>query len=142
MSHPLGTYKARVSSRFGERIHPVTKARQMHHGVDFAAPGGTPVCAPWDGIVLNQASDELNGNYLRLRHGTDVVTVYCHLDSFEPGVDRDSTVSRGQVIGYVGTTGRSTGPHLHFGVMLCGNWVDPLSVLAMDSLQEVVNGAV
>jgi len=144
MSHPLGknASRSRISSRYGERINPVNHKPQFHNGVDFAIESGTPVCAPWDAVVLNQASDELNGNYLRLRHGTDIVTVYCHLDSFEPGVDRDAIVSKGQVIGYVGTTGRSTGPHLHFGVMLCGKWVDPLPVLALDNLQEVVDGAV
>lgn len=137
MSHPLGSYKARVSSRFGERIHPITKAKQMHHGVDFAAAEGTPVVSPWDGEVLSIQSDELNGNYVRLRHGTDVVTCYCHLEHFAALMAVGDRVSAGEIIGYVGTTGRSTGPHLHFGCMVRGNWVDPLLVLAVENIYSI-----
>lgn len=129
--------RVRISSRFGERIHPITKKRQWHNGTDFAVSAGTPIYAPWDGEILNVASDELNGNYLRVRHGTDVVTVYCHLEAFAPGIASTQTVSEGTLLGYVGTSGRSTGPHLHFGVMLRGQWVDPLVCLVQDKAEEL-----
>jgi murein DD-endopeptidase MepM/ murein hydrolase activator NlpD len=129
--------RVRISSRFGERIHPVTGKRQFHNGTDFAIPEGTPVHSPWDGLILNVASDDLNGNYLRVRHGTDVVTVYCHLSAFAPDIDRDKVVAEGELLGYVGTTGRSTGPHLHFGTMIRGQWTDPLLALVRDKAEDL-----
>lgn len=129
--------RARVSSRFGVRTHPITGKRHYHTGTDFALAEGTPVFCPWPGEVLNVASDELNGNYLRIRHGADVVSVYCHLEAFAPDVSPGAQLAEGALLGFVGTTGRSTGPHLHFGVMVRGQWVDSLAAVAHDRAEDL-----
>jgi murein DD-endopeptidase MepM/ murein hydrolase activator NlpD len=122
----------RISSRFSHsRMHPVLRIRRPHHGVDYAAPSGTPVKTIGDGTVITRAYQAGGGgNYLRIKHNSVYTTVYMHLQGFAPGVVQGSRVNQGQVIGYVGSTGLSTGPHLDFRVFKNGTPVDPLKVEA------------
>lgn len=119
---------ARLSSGFGMRAHPILGFSVMHKGVDFAAPAGTPIYAAGDGVVEVAGSQGTYGNIVRIRHANGVATAYGHMNSFARGLQRGLAVKQGQVIGTVGTTGRSTGPHLHYEVLKAGHQVNPLSV--------------
>ncbi len=119
---------ARLSSTFGRRHHPILGFTTMHKGVDFAAPRGTPIMAAGRGVVVDIRWWGGYGRYIRVRHNTTYATAYAHMSGFAKGLHRGSRVSQGQVIGYVGTTGRSTGPHLHYEVLKNGIQVNPLSV--------------
>ncbi len=119
---------ARLSSGFGMRRHPVLGYSKMHKGVDFAAPRGTPIYAAGDGVIEKMGPFSSFGNYVRIRHRGDLKTAYAHLNGFKSGLRAGSRVKQGQVIGYVGTTGRSTGPHLHYEVMNSGKQVNPSSL--------------
>jgi murein DD-endopeptidase MepM/ murein hydrolase activator NlpD len=99
----------------------------MHNGVDLVAASGTPVLAASDGTVVGAAPNAGYGNWIRVDHGQNVATVYGHLSTFAPGISAGTKVQRGQVIGFVGSTGRSTGPHLHFEVINNGQAVDPMN---------------
>lgn len=99
----------------------------MHNGVDLVAPAGTPVLAAASGTVAGAAPNAGYGNWIRIEHARNVATVYGHLSAFAPGVSARVKVHRGQVIGFVGNTGRSTGPHLHFEVINNGQAVDPMT---------------
>jgi len=123
---------SRVSSHFSHgRMHPILKIRRPHHGVDYAAPAGTPVYSIGDGVVQERAFQAGGaGNYVRIKHNAVYTTVYMHLQGFGPGINRGVRVSQGQVIGYVGSTGLSTGPHLDFRVYKNGSPVDPLRIEA------------
>lgn len=117
----------RISSGFSRaRKHPVTRQVVPHHGVDYAAAAGTPVVASADGRVVSAGWDGPLGRALRIRHGSEFVTVYGHLLSFARGVRVGTQVRQNQVIGYVGSTGRATGPHLHYTVIRRGAPIDPL----------------
>ena len=116
---------ARLSSSFGRRRHPILGYRKMHTGVDFAAPRGTPILAAGSGTVERANRYGGYGNYIRIRHTDGYKTAYAHLKSFARGVRSGKYVKQDQVIGYVGTTGRSTGPHLHYEVMLHGKKINP-----------------
>ncbi|MDP2341523.1 MAG: M23 family metallopeptidase [Deltaproteobacteria bacterium] len=120
---------SRVSSRFGERFHPITGQKKQHRGVDYAAPSGTPVWATMDGVVKLKATDAAAGHHIKLRHGTTYESWYLHLDAFAPGIANETLVKRGDVIGFVGTTGASTGPHLHYEMHLGPVVLDPLDLL-------------
>ncbi len=119
---------ARISSRFGKRRHPVLGYTKMHKGLDFAAARGTPIYAAGNATVEMAGRNGSFGNYIRLRHTGVYKTAYAHLKSIARGVRVGARVKQGQVIGYVGTTGRSTGPHLHYEVHVNGRQVNPLSV--------------
>lgn len=119
---------ARLSSGFGARRHPILGYTRMHQGVDFAAASGTPIYAAGDGIVEVAGRNGGYGNYIRIRHNGQYSTAYAHLRTFHRGIGRGKRVKQGQVIGYVGTTGRSTGPHLHYEIMVEGRQVNPLRV--------------
>jgi murein DD-endopeptidase MepM/ murein hydrolase activator NlpD len=119
---------ARLTSSFGRRLHPILGYTMMHRGVDFAAPVGTPIYAAGDGVVEVRERGSAYGNYIRVRHTADYATAYAHLSRFAPRLVRGSRVKQGQVIGYVGTTGRSTGPHLHFEVLQKGQQINPMAV--------------
>ena len=119
---------ARISSGFGQRRHPILGYNKMHQGVDFAAPRGTPIMAAGHGVVERASRYGSFGNYIRIRHANGYKTAYAHLKSYAKGVRKGSRVRQGQVIGYVGTTGRSTGPHLHYEVLYNGKHVNPLKI--------------
>ena len=105
---------ARLSSGFGMRKHPVLGYSRMHTGTDFAAPSGTPIYAAGSGTIQEIGKKGGYGNYIRIRHNSNYDTAYAHMKGFARGMTRGKRVNQGQVIGYVGTTGRSTGPHLHY----------------------------
>lgn len=121
---------SRISSRFSNgRLHPILKIRRPHHGVDYAAPKGTPVVALGDGKVIAKGYDHKGGgNYVKIRHNSIYTTVYMHLNNFAKGLSAGATVRQGEVIGYVGATGLATGPHLDFRMYRDGKPVDPLRV--------------
>lgn len=119
---------ARLSSGFGMRHHPVLGYNKMHKGLDFAAPTGTPIYAAGDGTVEKAGRNGGYGNYVRIRHNSDLKTAYAHMSKFAKGMSAGKRVKQGEVIGYIGTTGRSTGPHLHYEVHLKGTQVNPNSV--------------
>lgn len=119
---------ARISSGFGMRKHPVLGYSRMHKGMDFAAPTGTPIYAAGDGVVEHAGRLGSFGNYIRIRHNSKLKTAYAHLHKIKSTVRKGSRVEQGQIIGYVGTTGRSTGPHLHYEVHVNGKQVNPRSV--------------
>ena len=118
----------RISSTFSEaRRHPVTKIVRPHHGVDYAAPTGTPVQSVADGTVIEKGYQKNGGgNYLKIRHNSTYTTVYMHLNSFAKGINKGTRVKQGQVIGYVGSTGLSTGPHLDYRMIKNGKYINPL----------------
>ncbi len=126
MSTPIDG--ARLSSGFGMRRHPISGYNRMHRGLDFAAPTGTPIYAAGDGVVEKAAYWGAYGNYVRIRHNSTLKTAYAHLHNFARGITSGTRVTQGQVIGYVGTTGRSTGPHLHYEVHVNGEQVNPRGV--------------
>lgn len=116
----------RVTSGFGARVHPIFRFRRMHNGVDFGSPAGTPIVSAADGRVVAAGWAGGYGRQVRVAHGNGVVTSYSHMSGIaaSPGM----AIRQGQVIGYVGSSGVSTGPHLHFEVRVAGRPVDPLSV--------------
>ncbi|NJM16463.1 MAG: peptidoglycan DD-metalloendopeptidase family protein [Bacteroidales bacterium] len=122
---------SRVSSRFSNnRFHPVLKIHRPHHGVDYAAPAGTPVYAIGDGKIIKKGYESGGGNYVKIKHNGTYTTVYMHLSRFASGLSVNQQVKQGQVIGYVGSTGLATGPHLDFRFYRNGQPIDPLKVEA------------
>ena len=119
---------ARLSSRFGRRRHPILGYTRMHRGVDFRASRGTPIMAAGDGTIEMARWNGAYGRYIRIRHNSTYKTAYAHLSRFKRGIKRGRRVKQGEIIGYVGSTGRSTGPHLHYEVMASGRQVNPLVV--------------
>ena len=111
---------ARLSSRFGMRKHPILGYNKMHQGTDFAAPTGTPIMASGSGIVEVAKWNGAYGKYIRIRHNSKYKTAYAHLSGYARGIKSGTKVRQGQTIGYVGSTGRSTGPHLHYEVLVNG----------------------
>ena len=119
---------ARLSSSFGRRKHPVLGYTKMHKGTDFAAPRGTPIYAAGDGIIVKSGRNGSFGNYIKIRHNSEYSTAYAHMKSIKRGRSKGSRVRQGQIIGYVGTTGRSTGPHLHYEILRNGRQTNPMRV--------------
>jgi murein DD-endopeptidase MepM/ murein hydrolase activator NlpD len=119
---------ARMSSGYGKRRHPVLGYNKMHKGIDFAAPTGTPIFAAGDGVIEKAGWFSSYGKYVRIRHNSQLKTAYAHMSNIKPTVKVGSRVKQGQVIGYVGTTGRSTGAHLHYEVLSNDAQVNPRSV--------------
>jgi len=115
---------ARLSSKFGMRKHPIDGYNKMHRGTDFAAPKGTPIMASGDGVVLKAAWCGGGGNCIKIKHNSSYSTVYAHLSKFANGVRKGKRVKQGQTIGYVGSTGKSTGPHLHYEVIHNGKRIN------------------
>ena len=120
-----------LTSGYGMRTHPVLGGRRNHKGVDLAAPSGTPVYAPADGVIARADWFSSYGNYVQIEHGGELQTRYGHLSGF--AVHSGDRVKKGDLIGYVGSTGRSTGPHLHYEVRVAGESVDPTPYLTGDS---------
>ena len=119
---------ARLSSGFGTRRHPILGFARMHRGVDFAAPTGTPVYAAGSGVVEMAGDNGAYGNYIRIRHRDGHATAYAHLSRIASGVRAGARIQQGAVIGNVGSTGLSTGAHLHYEVLVGGKQVSPVSV--------------
>lgn len=119
---------ARISSGFGMRRHPVLGYSRMHKGVDFSVPRGTPVYAAGDGVVDQVGKKGGYGNYLRIRHTSEYSTAYAHLHKYASGIKRGRRVKQGQVVAYSGNTGVSTGPHLHYEVIVAGRQMNPSKV--------------
>jgi len=116
----------RISSRFGSRFHPILHMWRHHEGVDFAAPYGTPVRATADGLVTRVGREEGGyGNVIEVRHANGIRTRYGHLSAFGRGLDVGQRVEQGETIGYVGSTGLSTGPHLHYEFLVNGRPTNP-----------------
>ena len=115
---------ARLSSSFGKRKHPILGFTKMHTGTDFAAPMGTPIMASGDGVVTKASWCGGGGNCVKIKHNSIYSTVYAHLSKFGRGIKKGSRVKQGQTIGYVGSTGMSTGPHLHYEVIENGRKVN------------------
>ena len=121
---------SRISSRFSNgRMHPILRIRRPHHGVDYAAPSGTPVVAVGDGVVIFKGYAGGGGNTLKIKHNSgSLVSGYLHLKGYAKGIAKGTRVRQGQLIGYVGSTGLSTGPHLDFRLWRNGTPIDPLKV--------------
>lgn len=123
---PAPSY-TRISDDYGYRMHPILGVKQFHNGIDMAAPGGTPILAAYDGTVVASAYSSSMGNYIMIDHGDSLYTIYMHASALY--VSKGQEVSRGDKIAAVGTTGRSTGNHLHFSVRLNGSYVNPWQYL-------------
>lgn len=123
---PCPGYK-RISDEYGNRIHPILGVQQFHNGLDMAAASGTPILAAYDGDVVAADYSGSMGNYIMINHGSGLYTIYMHCSALY--VSKGQTVSKGQNIAAVGSTGRSTGPHLHFSVRLNGNYTSPWNYL-------------
>lgn len=121
---------SRISSKFSHgRMHPILRIRRPHHGVDYAAPTGTPVMSIGSGVVVKKAYQKNGGgNYVTIKHNGTYTTTYMHLHGFAKGLEVGKKVSQGEVIGYVGSTGLSSGPHLDFRVYMNGQAIDPLKM--------------
>jgi len=117
----------RISDDYGNRIHPTLGVQQFHNGVDMAAPAGSPILAAYDGEVVAASYSSTMGNYIMVDHGDGLYTIYMHASSL--GVSQGQMVARGEQIATVGSTGRSTGNHLHFSVRLNGSYVSPWNYL-------------
>jgi murein DD-endopeptidase MepM/ murein hydrolase activator NlpD len=116
---------SRISSGFSMRVHPISGNWKQHKGIDFAAATGTPIRASGDGVVDFAGTQGGYGNLVVLKHWANYTTAYAHMSAFAPGVRKGSKVSQGDVIGYVGTTGWSTGAHLHYEFRVGGEAKDP-----------------
>lgn len=127
MRTPLQSFR-RVSSNFGVRTHPISGYRKMHQGIDFAAGMGTPVIAPADGVVVEARRWGGYGNWLRIRHANGLESGYGHLSRYGAGIRAGQRVSQGQVVAYVGSTGASTGPHLHYEIWRGGQRINPAGI--------------
>ena len=115
---------ARLSSSFGMRKHPILGYNKMHRGTDFAAPSGTPIMASGSGTVTRARWCGGGGNCVKIKHNSTYETIYAHMKSFAKGIKEGRKVKQGQIIGYVGSTGLSTGPHLHYEVLVNGKKVN------------------
>ena len=115
---------ARLSSAFGIRKHPIDGYNKMHRGTDFAAPMGTPIMASGSGVITRARWCGGGGNCVKIKHNSTYETIYAHMKNFERGIKEGSRVKQGQIIGYVGSTGNSTGPHLHYEVVVNGKKIN------------------
>jgi len=115
---------ARLSSAFGMRKHPIDGFNKMHRGTDFAAPMGTPIMASGSGLITRARWCGGGGNCIKIKHNSTYETIYAHMKNFARGIKEGIRVKQGQIIGYVGSTGKSTGPHLHYEVVVNGKKVN------------------
>ena len=126
---------SKISSRFGMREHPILGYSALHAGVDFAAPSVTPILAAGAGKVAMAGPNNGYGLYVKLQHTSDVATAYAHMSRIGPGIKPGVSVRQGQVIGFVGSTGMSTGPHLHYEVLVNNKFVNPMTIQVPRGLQ-------
>lgn len=117
-----------ISSGWGWRVHPVLGGKRFHQGVDFRAPRGTPARSAADGVVEEIGRRGNYGLYVRVRHASKLATAYAHLDRFAPDLKKGSVVRKGQPLGYIGTSGLATGPHLYYEVLVDSRQVNPLNI--------------
>jgi murein DD-endopeptidase MepM/ murein hydrolase activator NlpD len=115
-----------MRSGFGERNHPILGVAKMHTGVDWAAPMGTPIFASGNGTIEKMGWEGGYGKYIRIKHANGYETAYGHMSAFARGMDAGVRVRQGQVIGFVGSTGLSTGAHVHYEILVNGRFVDPM----------------
>ena len=134
---------ARLSSKFGMRKHPIDGYNKMHQGTDFAAPEGTPIMASGDGVIVKAGWCGGGGNCVKIRHNSSYSTVYAHMSKFAIATKKGRRVKQGEIIGYVGSTGKSTGPHLHYEVIFNGKRVNsqtlklPSGKILKDKYREI-----
>lgn len=128
MRRPVRSSNVRLTSGFGYRFHPLLNRKKMHTGVDWSAPPGTPILAAGNGVIEQAGRKGQYGNYVRIRHANGYQTAYGHMQAIAPGARDGVKVRQGQVIGYVGSTGLSSGPHLHFEVLVNSQFVNPMSI--------------
>lgn len=126
--------KGNTTSEFGVRAHPISGDLRFHAGVDIAAETGSPIYAAFDGQVATATSDIWNGNYIKLQHDNNIMTVYCHCSKLN--VSKGQKIRAGEVIGFVGSTGNSTGPHLHFELRINDISYNPTKALK-DSINDI-----
>ena len=119
---------ARLSSPYGMRKHPIDGFNKMHRGTDFAAPTGTPIMASGDGVIIKASWCGGGGNCVKIKHNSSYSTVYAHMSKFSTLSKIGNRVKQGQIIGYVGSTGKSTGPHLHYEVIFNGEKINPMKM--------------
>lgn len=129
---------AKITSGYGMRVNPILGYSMMHQGIDFGAPIGTPIFAAGNGTIEEIGEKNGYGNYIKLRHNSSYETAYAHISRFASGMKRGTKVKQGQVIAYVGETGRATGPHLHFEIIVDGQHVNPSTVKTVAS--DKLNG--
>jgi murein DD-endopeptidase MepM/ murein hydrolase activator NlpD len=125
----------RYTSGFGPRVHPLLGITRMHTGVDWAAPAGTPILAGADGTIERVGRQGGYGNYVRIRHTNGFSTAYGHMSRYADGLEPGMSVKQGQVIGYVGSTGFSTGPHCHYEILVNNKFVNPMTIQVPRGLQ-------
>lgn len=130
MINPVSNGK--ITSKFGTRIHPISGELTFHAGIDIAADKGTPIYAAFDGKVIAADFDEWNGNFIKIKHENNIVTVYCHCDHLN--IKKGEVIRAGEVIGFIGSTGSSTGPHLHFELR-----INNISFNPQIALKEAIN---
>jgi murein DD-endopeptidase MepM/ murein hydrolase activator NlpD len=134
MRRPVRGEDVRLTSGFGLRRHPLLMTAKMHTGVDWACAPGTPIMAAGNGVIEEAGAKGEYGNYVRIRHSNGYKTAYAHMQKFAPGVGAGVQVLQGQIIGYVGSTGLSSGPHLHYEVLVKNSYdstyshVDPRAI--------------
>ncbi len=131
----------RLTSGFGSRNHPILGGKRMHTGVDYSVPMGSPVYAVYNGTVEFVGQKTGYGNYLQVQHNNTYTTAYAHLRGFARGIHQGQSVTKGTLIGYVGMTGYSTGPHLHYEVLRDGDFINPLQWNAIKTVKQVKNRA-
>ncbi len=119
---------AKLSSGFGMRKHPISGFNKMHKGIDFAAPKGTPIYAGGNGVIEFVGRNGGYGKYIRIRHNNNYKTAYAHLSGYKSGISKGVRVNQGDVIGFVGSTGISTGPHLHYEIIYNNKQINPLNL--------------
>ena len=128
MRRPVRGEDVRITSGFGVRRHPILQIPKMHTGVDWACATGTPIMAAGSGVIEEAGRKGEYGNYIRIRHANGYKTAYGHMSRFASGVSEGVKVRQGQIIGYVGSTGLASGPHVHFEVLVNSSFVDPMSI--------------
>ena len=117
-----------ITSGFGLRRHPILGYVKMHTGVDWAAPTGTPIYAAGNGVIEKEGWESGYGKFIKIRHHNGYETAYGHMTAYAKGVEEGQAVRQGQVIGFVGSTGLSTGAHLHYEIRINGRFVDPMRI--------------
>ncbi len=128
MRQPVRSDEVRLTSGFGMRFHPLLNQRKLHTGVDWSAPMGSPIMAAGNGVIEEAQYKGHYGNYVRIRHANSFLTAYGHMSRIAGGIAPGQKVRQGQIIGYVGSTGLSTGPHVHFEVLIGDRFVDPVKI--------------